>query len=103
MAVAVLVATEVRVTGTVKTAPPEEVTRLDVRVTTEEVMKVEVDVEVEDVVVEVEEEVEVVEVSEVVEVLDLRNDDADRYGHYVHSGCVDIFICDSRRELDFRL
>ena len=69
IAVAVLVSTEVRVTGTVRTAPPDEVTRLDVRVTTEEVMKVEVDVEVEDVEVEVEDEVEVVEVSEVVEVV----------------------------------
>ena len=69
MAVAVLVSTEVRVTGTVRTAPPDEVTRLDVRVTIEEVMKVEVEVDVDEVVVEVEEEVEVVEVSEVVDVV----------------------------------
>ena len=69
IAVAVLVSIEVRVTGTVRTAPPEDVTRLDVRVTTEEVMKVDVEVEVEDVAVEVEDEVEVVEVSEVVEVV----------------------------------
>ena len=69
IAVAVLVSTEVRVTGTVRTAPPEEVTRLDVRVTIEEVMKVEVEVDVDEVVVEVEEEVEVVEVSEVVDVV----------------------------------
>ena len=71
IAVAVLVSTEVRVTGTVRTAPPEEVTRLDVRVTIEEVMKVEVEVDVDEVVVEVEEEVEVVEVSEVVDVVDV--------------------------------